>query len=225
MSISEKRHDRLASRLAFIISQLFKGESLSLSDLAQECNVSIRTLQRDFKERLIYLDINYRNGYYRLASSHRPFRTDRDIINFANLTHVTQFFPALDRKLLSILLDKPLDSPYIIYHAPPKNALSLFGGFYVVTQAIIERSIIKFLYNHEAHLTVAPYKLIFFDRIWYLCGVVERKIHVFNLNNITDLCITISKFQKHSDIEKIISDKNFITALPHFQYIMNLLNQ
>lgn len=37
MSSSQHQHDRLAQRLAFIITQLFKGEILSLK-LAQEFN-------------------------------------------------------------------------------------------------------------------------------------------------------------------------------------------
>ena len=98
MSLSQHRHDRLAQRLAFIVTQLFKGETLSLTVLAHEFNVSVRTLQRDFNERLIYLDLEYKDGCYWLAKSQRLFRTDKDILQFASMTSMVPFFPSLDRK-------------------------------------------------------------------------------------------------------------------------------
>jgi hypothetical protein len=48
MSAEEKQHDRMASRLAIIISRLFMGEKLSVQALSEEFAVSARTLRRDF---------------------------------------------------------------------------------------------------------------------------------------------------------------------------------
>lgn len=59
MSEQEQRYDRLASRLAILVSRLFMGETLSVSQLAQEFGVSERTVQRDLRERLRYIDTEY----------------------------------------------------------------------------------------------------------------------------------------------------------------------
>ena len=56
MTQAERRHDRLAVRLSLIISRLVAGETLSVRKLAAEFGVSVRTLRRDFRERLMYLD-------------------------------------------------------------------------------------------------------------------------------------------------------------------------
>ena len=56
MTQAERRHDRLAVRLSLIISRLVAGETLSMRKLAAEFGVSVRTLRRDFRERLMYLD-------------------------------------------------------------------------------------------------------------------------------------------------------------------------
>ncbi|HBY0554106.1 TPA: DeoR family transcriptional regulator, partial [Klebsiella pneumoniae subsp. pneumoniae] len=56
MSEQEQRYDRLASRLAILVSRLFMGETLSVRQLAQEFGVSERTVQRDLRERLRYID-------------------------------------------------------------------------------------------------------------------------------------------------------------------------
>lgn len=222
MSIHAHRHDRLAHRLAYIIGQLFNGESLSVDELAREFNVSLRTLHRDFNERLLFLDMDYRAGRYRLAAAQRPFRTDKDIIQFANIMDVKQFFPALDRKLLSVLLNKELDSPYIVYNAPPKQIPSLFGGFYVMTQAIVENRVIRFTYQQRAYPAAEPYKLIYFAGDWYLCATLNQVIHVFDVHSLSDMTMTIGTFTKKERISDIISEEKFIIALPHFQYIKNL---
>lgn len=54
MTQAERRHDRLAVRLSLIISRLVAGETLSVRKLAAEFGVSVRTLRRDFRERLMY---------------------------------------------------------------------------------------------------------------------------------------------------------------------------
>ncbi|HAV8219125.1 TPA: DeoR family transcriptional regulator, partial [Escherichia coli] len=62
MSQTERRHERLAIRLSLIISRLVAGETLDMDLLAAEFGVSNRTLRRDFRERLMYLDLEYRDG-------------------------------------------------------------------------------------------------------------------------------------------------------------------
>lgn len=70
MSDNRSRHDRLAVRLSLIISRL--GESLSLKTLSDEFGVTERTLQRDFHQRLVHLDLEYRNGRYSLRRQSSP---------------------------------------------------------------------------------------------------------------------------------------------------------
>jgi predicted DNA-binding transcriptional regulator YafY len=50
------KHDSL-TRLVNILSKLNDGDLLSTKELAEEFNVSIRTIQRDFNERLISFPI------------------------------------------------------------------------------------------------------------------------------------------------------------------------
>ncbi|SQZ92789.1 putative DNA-binding protein [Escherichia coli] len=72
MSDNRSRHDRLAVRLSLIISRLMAGESLSLKTLSDEFGVTERTLQRDFHQRLVHLDLEYRNGRYSLRRQSSP---------------------------------------------------------------------------------------------------------------------------------------------------------
>lgn len=74
MTQAERRHDRLAVRLSLIISRLVAGETLNMARLAAEFGVSVRTLRRDFRERLMYLDLEYRRGNVACAAPVGAYR-------------------------------------------------------------------------------------------------------------------------------------------------------
>lgn len=225
MAQPSARHDRLVHRLAYILTQLFKGETVFLNTLAVEFNVSYRTLLRDLNERLIYLDLEQYQGGYRLRGGRSAFRTDSDILQFANITHVTQLFPVLDRKLLSLLLSRQSeDSPYVVYHAPPETLPSLFGGFALLTQAILDKCFIHYRYHQQAYRWMAPYKLTYFKGVWYVCGVMNGLIHAVALMPLHDIELTTRHFKPDSSVMSVMTERAFIQALPHFQYIKGILH-
>ena len=104
MPLAERRYDRLAVRLSMIISRLVAGETLNMQKLATEFDVSVRTLYRDFRERLIYLDLECHQGCYRLRSGAGP-QGELDVLTFAHRTGIAGLFPGLDRRLVSLLLN------------------------------------------------------------------------------------------------------------------------
>lgn len=219
----ESARDRLAVRLSLIISRLLQGESLSVEQLACEFNVSERTLRRDFNQRLVYLDLECENGIYRLAKGRNGIRSDRDIISFARLTHVAQVFPSLDSRLLSLLLNGLHDSPFIVYHKPPSSLPALFGGFYRLTQAIVDQRRVSLRVGNEHHPELAPYRLIYFDGYWYLVGENQQQLQVFLLMDITDVTLSTKTFQRQESLNELTTGPGFIHALPHFRLIRDVL--
>jgi hypothetical protein len=97
MTQAERRHDRLAVRLSLIISRLVAGETLNMTRLAAEFGVSVRTLRRDFRERLMYLDLEYRRGQCRLRSTGGGVQGELDALTFAHRAGLADIFPGLDR--------------------------------------------------------------------------------------------------------------------------------
>ena len=87
MTQAERRHDRLAVRLSLIISRLVAGETLSVRKLAAEFGVSVRTLRRDFRERLMYLDLEYQSGYCRLRTAGSETQMVPDVL-ILSLIHI-----------------------------------------------------------------------------------------------------------------------------------------
>jgi hypothetical protein len=222
MSAEEKQHDRMASRLAIIISRLLMGERLSVTGLSQEFRISERTLRRDFRERLSCLELTYRQGCWSLTHQHEGLRTNRDILHFARVTRTEQLFPAMDNRLISVLTDSSVE--------PPLSSGSLSGA-----QA---RSLRQFLAYHTGHSGAnsagsdcrgqqyrwfAPYRLIYFENGWYLVGEYARQLQVFLLESITDVCLTPRQFLRRKHIDALTADPHFIHSLPHFQYIRTVL--
>jgi predicted DNA-binding transcriptional regulator YafY len=53
MATTSKEHDKTAVRLTQILIKLNDGEKLEARKLAEEFNVTLRTIQRDFSEHFI----------------------------------------------------------------------------------------------------------------------------------------------------------------------------
>ncbi|WP_241187581.1 DeoR family transcriptional regulator [Enterobacter kobei] len=209
MSAEEKQHDRMASRLAIIISRLLMGERLSVSGLSQEFHISERTLRRDFRERLSCLELTYQQGCWSLAHQHEGLRTNRHIQHFARVTRTEQLFPAMDNRLISVLTDSSVEPPFIVWQSPPERKPGPFGSFLTA--------------EGQQYRWFAPYRLIYFENGWYLVGEYARQLQVFLLESITDVCLTPRQFLRRKHIDALTTDPHFIHSLPHFQYIRTVL--
>ncbi|MEA3941133.1 WYL domain-containing protein [Enterobacter ludwigii] len=223
MSAEEKQHDRMASRLAIIISRLLMGEQLSVRALSLEFQVSERTLRRDFRERLSCLELSYRQGSWSLAHPHYGTYTSREILHFARVTSLEQLFPAMDNKLIAVLTDSSIPSPYIVWLSPPGCKPTPFGGFWRITQAILDRTLLDLTVDTEQYSWFAPYRLIYFENSWYVVGEYHQQTHVFRLESITDVCLTKRQFLRRRNIDALTADPLFISSLPHFQYLRKVL--
>lgn len=102
MKTQHDHYDRLSVRLSVIISRLLAGQSLELKALANEFGVSERTLQRDFQQRLIHLDLEHSSGSYRLirraGREHLP-NTFAFILN----SGISGIIPAQNRRLIRLI--------------------------------------------------------------------------------------------------------------------------
>ena len=116
MSQAERRYDRLSVRLSLIISRLLAGETLNMRKLAAEFGVSVRTLHRDFRERLIYLDLEYQDGCCRLLTGGRQEIREEAAMQFALQSGTDALFPDMDHHLVSSLMSSQRASPCLIWH-------------------------------------------------------------------------------------------------------------
>lgn len=216
MSDKDRKYDRMAARLALIISRLFMGEQLSIQALSQEFMVSERTLRRDFRERLSCLSLDYRQGNWALSSLNEGMHSDRDILHFARVTSTDQLFPLMDRKLISVLRDKSIESPFIVCQVPLERKPINLGCFWRITQAIVDRALLDITSLGQLYRWFAPYRLVFFDSCWYLVGEHDYQIQVCVLSEISSVSLTQQKFLRRRSIDERLADTDSINSLPHW---------
>ncbi|MGC0807313.1 WYL domain-containing protein [Pantoea agglomerans] len=223
MCQAERRYDKLAIRLSLIISRLVAGETLNLSKLAVEFGVSVRTLRRDFRERLIYLDLEYHNGNCRLLTGGSVVRREHIALAFARQSGVAGLFPGLDHRLVNTLLESGIEAPCIVWQPASTIGESHQGIFQRITSAITGRRRITLLAEGHRCEQLAPYRLISLEGRWYLTGELEGQISVITLTDIQTIAISNENFTMNEPLLTLISDSEFIRALPHFRFFKSLL--
>lgn len=223
MCQAERRYDKLAVRLSLIISRLVAGETLNLSKLAVEFGVSVRTLRRDFRERLIYLDLEYHNGNCRLLTGENVVRREHVALAFARQSGVAGLFPGLDHRLVNTLLESGIEAPCIVWQPASLMGEAHQGLFQRITSAITGRRRITVLAEGHRCEQLAPYRLISLEGCWYLTGELRGHISVFTLTDIQTISVSNENFTMNEPLLTLISDSEFIRALPHFRFFQSLL--
>lgn len=219
----ENEHDRLATRLSIILSRLFQGEKLHIGTLAEEFGVTTRTLRRDFNVRLTYLDIEQNNGVYQLASHYFRRRTERDMKILARLLHLDRLLPAMDAKLLSLLLDGEYPSPYRIMLPEPRQKPTLFGDFSRLTLAILNQTQVRIRTDKNVSHTVHPYLLLCNQAEWYLAGSASSSVFVIPLTQIRIVEeLKNSTFKIDDKVMQLIENKEFIEILSHMDIVQTI---
>lgn len=222
MNQAERRHDRLAVRLSMIIGRLVAGETLDMRKLAVEFGVSVRTLRRDFRERLMYLDLEYRQGRCRLLSGSR--QRELAVMTFARQSGVEALFPGLDGHLVSSLLGGPGESPCLIWQGHSAQAVTDSGVFTQLVNAVQECRKVTLRGNGCCHTDIAPYRLVLHVGSWYLTGALQTRIIALPLTDICAVTLHPDSFTPDATVHAILSCQDFLQALPHFRFIGEVLS-
>lgn len=222
MTQAERRHDRLAVRLSMIIGRLVAGETLDMRKLAAEFGVSVRTLRRDFRERLMYLDLEYRQGRCRLLSGSR--QRELAVMTFARQSGVETLFPELDGHLVSSLLGGPGESPCLIWQGESAQIITDSGVFTRLVNAVQESRKVTVRDNECSHTDIAPYRLVLHAGNWYLTGTHQTRIIALPLTDIHAATLHPDSFTPDATVRNILSRPDFLQALPHFRFFGEVLS-
>lgn len=223
MTHVERSHDRLAVRLSLIISRLVAGETLNMTRLAAEFGVSVRTLRRDFRERLMYLDLEYRRGQCRLHSVGGGVQGELDALTFAHRAGLADIFPGLDRRLAGMLLTAG-EMPCLVWQPPQYMSLASSLVFYRLVSAITACQRVLLLAEGGRCDGLAPYRLILLDGCWYLTGELKGNITVHPLAAIHAVTVLNTTFTPRKRLSQLTTQAGFIRALPHFSCIHEVLS-
>lgn len=163
-----KKHERLAYRLSDIIVRINNGERLDIFELADIYKVSIRTLKRDFQDRLTVLDFSEAGPqFYCLNAKKIGYLDITDIKRFANFASVQDFLPKIDRQFFQEQLNQSILVKGFAY----EDISARTNEFKAINQAITNCQYIEFDYckisgSASKHHHLEPYHLLNKNGMW-----------------------------------------------------------
>ncbi|WP_151730856.1 helix-turn-helix transcriptional regulator [Acinetobacter junii] len=213
MQRDDSIHERLADRLANILTKLNMGYQLSIKELASEFGVSTRTISRDFDRINTYLPLlqDNENKKFYLDLNYLGKIAPKDIRNFAQLSGISHLYPSLDMSFLRELLDSRAHQIYNAKGYSFEDASQFKELFKVLGKAIQEQRQIGFLYKGESRL-VQPYRLIHHHGSWYLAAVRKDQLRTYRISHIQLIHATheYPQFIPDQDIVKVVEDDDSI---------------
>ncbi len=206
-------HERLADRLANILTKLNIGHQLSVQELAREFQVSTRTIERDFVRLNAYLPLiqDENTKRYYLEPSYLGRFKLQDIQNFAQLSGISELYPALDMSFIRELLDERANQVFSAKGYYFEDAKQFAEHFKLLAGAIYKRQQIELQYSDQARI-IQPYRLIHHHGIWYLAGVTEAELKTYRLSQLQEVKLVFENesFEHDPEVLKMLADEDSI---------------
>ena len=185
-------YDRVLTRLTTILRRLYEGESLGVSELADEFNVSTKTIQRDFNERLIRFPIEKVGRRWRMMEGHRIEKVT-DLENLLTLqileslaAGVSTPFARRSKALLGRLKNE--ENLPIRSYLPIEDISDRAETFRNLEEAIRSRTAVALTYRDKER-KLHPYRIVNFDGYWYLLAYepasgLAKKFYLRDIRNL-----------------------------------------
>jgi len=209
-------YDTILTRLTIILSRLNDGEALSVKALAEEFNVSERTIQRDFNERLISSFPVYQDKKkWRMQDGFRLEKStsveDTVVLDIMEklVEGAGNKFSSKANKLLSKIKN---DSYNPIY---AKLDMEDIGDKLKEVQelemAITNNKQIKCRYDFEGYnkeLDLKPLKIANYEGFWYLIALDSRNdmLKKYYLKNIKQINVLDETFERTEKLDGILDN-------------------
>jgi len=193
-------YDKILTRLTIILQRLYEGEVLCVSELAQEFNVSTKTIQRDFNERLSRFPIRKEGRKWRMDEGHSIEKCrslDEELILdvLGEIAKgVGEIFGSKTKTLFSKLQNSN-ENP-IYSKIPIEDITGKADLFKLLQEAIKDKKEVNFSYNLKNRV-VHPYKIVSFEGYWYLYGkdVNDGGLKTYYLKNIATMKVLDNRFE------------------------------
>lgn len=179
-------HDTLAQRLGIILTKLNSGQHLSISSLAEEFNVSERTIQRDLNVRLAYLPLQREGQHYSLDPTYFGRSNTSALFRLCEQVGATALFPDNHQVLLSQWLAPSASPIFLLSGFNPGKDASHNRSLQLLAKAITAGRHIRIQrLGGLAAVVIAPYLLINHKGHWHLAGISNDALIIEPIANIT----------------------------------------
>jgi predicted DNA-binding transcriptional regulator YafY len=189
-----------------LLTRLYSGEKLHLHELAAEYNVTLRTLQRDFNERLSYLPIESRNRQYWLNSEFFTRNRNDDLLHLAKQLGLTDIFPHADEQQLRRLLNKrqPALISFKGISTSSTKAISLYMP--MLELALTKHLICQVVTHDGLKRRLKPYQLVNYRGDWNMIGVCSEQLTCYLFDDIQHIELTDCSFVPDNQVYQMIEN-------------------
>jgi predicted DNA-binding transcriptional regulator YafY len=207
-------YDKILTRLTVILSKLYQGEELSAKELSEEFGVSLRTIQRDFKERLLHFPIFYENKHWKMDSN---FKIDKSLS--LKETIVLDILEDFSKSLgddfysqSSTILHKLKNRKYspIFTKLNMEDISDEFDSMIAYEEAMLSKNSIKIKYTTDKKISevkINPIKIVNFEGLWYIVATDKNnKLKSYYLKNATLLKVYKETFKIDKQVENILDN-------------------
>ena len=207
-------YDKILTRLINILSRLNNGETLDISELAEEFNVSKKTIYRDFKERLVSFPIYQENKKWKMQKGFHLEKVQSleeelilDIIEKMTES-IGGSFAIKSKKLLSKIKNEDFNPIYTKLNI--EDITDRFDDIKIIEQAIKEKKEILCSYENERegkfHSNIQPLKIVNFEGFWYLVGMRDNNLEKYYIKTLSNIQPTDINFTADEKIEQLLQN-------------------
>lgn len=211
--MAEKSYDTILTRLMLTLTKLSGGERPTLKELAEEFNVSLKTVQRDIYHRLMLFPIEktpegelvFMDGF---TLSKTQLSMDEIITMSLSLDLIKgagSEFNKSARHLFAKMLHSNFCNPY--YIKPPQHQMiNMDSDLMNTIEKSIETQTRALITTKEETIEVEPYKITNIEGIWYLLAydMDKAKVKTYLVANIVSFKKTRQTFTPRHDIAKLL---------------------
>lgn len=211
----KKNYDKALYRLTKILELLLDDARPTIRELAEEFNVTERTIQKDVYERLQSFGIA-KNSYGKLQFEYeidikKSFLRIEEMffisLSLSQLEDIDEEHQELAKSIFRKILKKELYNPYFI---KPELFQPIDHNETIVEtleDAITKRQAVEISFNGKP-LKLFPYKIASFEGIWYLLAdnVAQDKLKNYMISRIEDITVLDEKFERMKELEDILDE-------------------
>jgi len=213
-----KDYDRRIFRLFYILNKLDSSKTVSTRELAEEFNVSLRTVQRDLEILYMtgFLISSPKRGFYQFEKGYALKKIELTNEEASLLSFLYDVCKSLGKKfeesfhkILKKVIQKEYEFPFYAKIPETANLKENFPFLEDLEEAICENQKVKIKYQKDQEIktfTICPLKLIYYDGFWYLLSQIENTgwILKFRLENIKEVELLDNYFVEPKNLKTML---------------------
>jgi len=206
-------YDKILTRLFSTLARLNNGDVLSTKELAEEYNVTTKTIQRDFQKLLVNFPVYQENRKWKMQEGYK-IEKSKDITELLVLNIMAKMadevggsFSRTAKHIFSKIKNEEFNPIYT--KLSMEDISSKLPEIQLLEQAIREKKVISCLYDNEKERAkreiLKPLKIMSSEGFWYLVAFdTEDYIRKLYVKNVSLVKLDTELFSVNDDIDEML---------------------